>query len=80
MVLTVALRFVPTLFNEVDKILKAQRARGAALRSRSPWRLLGARHRTHLYHLRLTHQDMVASLVVLLVSLVGIHYQTLSTR
>jgi len=29
LVLTIALRFVPTLFEEIDKIAKAQRARGA---------------------------------------------------
>jgi energy-coupling factor transport system permease protein len=101
MVLTIALRFVPTLFNEIDKIVKAQRARGADLRSRSPWRRIrswaptfvpifvsafrraddlarameargfrGARNRTRLHRLQLTWQDLVASLVVLLVSLV----------
>jgi energy-coupling factor transport system permease protein len=101
MVLTIALRFVPTLFDEIDKIVKAQRARGADLRSRSPWRRIrswaptfvpifvsafrraddlarameargfrGARNRTRLHRLQLTWQDLVASLVVLLVSLV----------
>lgn len=38
MVMTIALRFVPTLFGEVDKIAKAQQARGADPRSRNPWR------------------------------------------
>jgi energy-coupling factor transport system permease protein len=38
MVLTIALRFVPTLFDEVDKIAKAQEARGAGVRSGNPWR------------------------------------------
>lgn len=37
MVLTIALRFVPTLFDEVDKIAKAQEARGAGVRSGNPW-------------------------------------------
>ena len=37
MVLTIALRFVPTLFDEIDKITKAQRARGVDLVSRNPW-------------------------------------------
>jgi energy-coupling factor transport system permease protein len=100
MVVTIALRFVPTLFDEIDKIVKAQRARGADLRSRSPWRRIrswaptfvpifvsafrraddlarameargfrGTRHRTRLYELRLTRQDLAASLIVLLVSL-----------
>jgi energy-coupling factor transport system permease protein len=100
MVLTIALRFVPTLFNEIDKIVKAQRARGADFGSGAPWQRIrswaptfvpifvsafrraddlakameargfrGARHRTHLYHLCLTHQDLMASLVVLFVSL-----------
>jgi energy-coupling factor transport system permease protein len=40
MVLTIALRFVPTLFDQVDKITKAQQARGADFRSRMPWRRL----------------------------------------
>jgi energy-coupling factor transport system permease protein len=38
MVLTIALRFVPTLFDEVDKIAKAQEARGSGVRSGNPWR------------------------------------------
>jgi len=38
MVLTIALRFVPTLFDEVDKIAKAQESRGAGVRSGNPWR------------------------------------------
>jgi energy-coupling factor transport system permease protein len=38
MVLTISLRFVPTLFDQVDKITKAQQARGADFRSRNPWR------------------------------------------
>jgi energy-coupling factor transport system permease protein len=38
MVLTIALRFVPVLFDEVDKIAKAQEARGAGVRSGNPWR------------------------------------------
>ena len=37
MVLTIALRFVPTLFDEIDKIAKAQRARGLDVVSRNPW-------------------------------------------
>lgn len=37
MVLTIALRFVPTLFDEIDKIAKAQRARGADPRVGWPW-------------------------------------------
>jgi energy-coupling factor transport system permease protein len=109
MVLTIALRFVPTLFNEIDKIVKAQRARGADLRSRSPWRRIrswaptfvpifvsafrraddlakameargfrGARHRTRMYHLRLTRQDLVASIVVLLAGLVTIALERLA--
>jgi len=38
MVLLIALRFVPTLLDEVDKIVKAQRARGAELTSGGPLR------------------------------------------
>lgn len=99
MVLTIALRFVPTLFEELENITKAQQARGADLRSRNPWRRLqswvpvfvplfvsafrraeelatamdargfrGAQHRTRLYQLRLTRQDLVASLVVVAIS------------
>jgi energy-coupling factor transport system permease protein len=37
LVLTIALRFVPTLFEEIEKIASAQRARGADLRSGAPW-------------------------------------------
>ena len=37
MVLTIALRFVPTLLDEVDKIAKAQESRGAGVRSGNPW-------------------------------------------
>lgn len=37
MVLTIALRFVPTLLDEVDKITKAQQARGANVHSRNLW-------------------------------------------
>jgi energy-coupling factor transport system permease protein len=108
MVLTIALRFVPTLFNEIDKIVKAQRARGADLRSRSPWRRIrswaptfvpifvsafrraddlarameargfrGAQHRTRLHRLRLTRQDLTASLIVLLVGLAVIALERL---
>ncbi len=96
MVLTIALRFVPTLFDQVDKIAKTQQARGADIHSANPlrrmqsWRPLfvpifvsafrradelatameargfrGAQHRTHLYQLRLTRQDLAASLIVL---------------
>jgi len=38
LVLTIALRFVPTLFDEIDKIAKAQRVRGLDVVSRNPWR------------------------------------------
>jgi energy-coupling factor transport system permease protein len=102
MVPAIALRFVPTLFNEIDKIVKAERARGADLRSRSPWQRVRswpprscpssrppfdgpmiwprrwkqetfeALGTTRLYRLRFTRQDLVASLVVLMVSLVAI--------
>jgi energy-coupling factor transport system permease protein len=37
-VLTIALRFVPTIFDQIDKITKAQRARGADPRTGNPWR------------------------------------------
>jgi energy-coupling factor transport system permease protein len=40
LVLTIALRFVPTFFEEIEKIAKAQRARGVDLRSGGPWRRL----------------------------------------
>ena len=100
MVLTIALRFVPTLFDEIDKITKAQQARGVDLRSKNPWRraqswvpmfvpifvsafrraeelatameargFRGAQRRTRLHQLCLTRPDLVASLVVLAVSL-----------
>lgn len=38
MVLTIALRFVPTLFEEIEKIARAQRARGVDFRSGGPLR------------------------------------------
>jgi len=38
MVLSISLRFVPTLFDQVERLIKAQRSRGAALRSGPPWR------------------------------------------
>jgi len=37
MVLSIALRFVPTLFDQIDRIMMAQRARGADVRSGAPW-------------------------------------------
>jgi len=38
LVLTIALRFVPTLFDEIEKIIQAQRARGVDFGTRNPWR------------------------------------------
>ena len=37
MVFTIALRFVPTLFGEIDKIVKAQESRGASIRTGPLW-------------------------------------------
>jgi energy-coupling factor transport system permease protein len=37
MVLTIALRFVPTLSEEIDRLVKAQESRGAAIRSGPVW-------------------------------------------
>jgi len=42
LVLTIALRFVPTLFDQIDKITKAQRARGAEFDAWQPWRRVRA--------------------------------------
>lgn len=42
LVLTIALRFVPTLYQEMEQIVKAQQARGADIRSRAPWRRVRA--------------------------------------
>lgn len=42
LVLTIALRFVPTLVDQVDKITKAQRARGADFHSWKPWQRVKA--------------------------------------
>lgn len=36
LMMTIALRFIPTLLRELDQLLKAQRARGADLRTRDP--------------------------------------------
>jgi energy-coupling factor transport system permease protein len=100
MVLTIALRFVPTLLGEIEKITRAQQARGADFRSPSPAQRVrtwvpvfvpifvsafrraedlamameargfrSAHRRTHLYQLRLTRQDLVASLIVVAAAL-----------
>jgi energy-coupling factor transport system permease protein len=42
LVMTIALRFVPTLFDQIDKITKAQRARGADFDAWQLWRRIGA--------------------------------------
>jgi energy-coupling factor transport system permease protein len=42
LVMTIALRFVPTLFDQIDKITKAQRARGADFHAWQPWRRIRA--------------------------------------
>jgi energy-coupling factor transport system permease protein len=42
LVMTIALRFVPTLFDQIDKITKAQRARGAQFDAWQPWRRIRA--------------------------------------
>lgn len=103
MVLTIALSFVPTFLEEIEKIGKAQRARGVDFRSGRPWRRIqslvpifvpifvsafrraeelatameargfrGAPHRSRLYQLCLSRQDLVASLTVLAVSLTAL--------
>jgi energy-coupling factor transport system permease protein len=102
MVLTIALSFVPTFIEEIEKISKAQRARGADFRSGglrqrirgmvpifipifvSAFRraeelaiameargFRGTARRTRFLELCLTHRDLLASLVVLTVSLVA---------
>lgn len=38
LVMTIALRFTPALLDEIDKIVKAQQARGVDMRSRNPLR------------------------------------------
>lgn len=108
MVLTIALRFVPTLLDEIEKIIKAQEARGANLHSRSLWQraqswvsifvpifvsafrraeelatameargFRGAHHRTRLCQLRLTLQDLAATVVILAVSLAAVGLERL---
>ena len=102
MVLTIALRFVPTLTQEIEKIVKAQQARGvdfggnvlgrirswvpvfvpifvSAFRRAEQLALAmeargyrGAEHRTRLYRLQLTPQDILASLIVLAVGLLSL--------
>jgi len=102
LVLTIALRFVPTLAQEIEKIIQAQRARGVdfggnlieRVRSWGPVFVpifvsafrraeqlatameargfRGAKHRTRLYRLRLTKQDLVASMVVLAVGVTSL--------
>jgi energy-coupling factor transport system permease protein len=98
MVMTIALRFVPTIAQEVEKIGKAQRARGVdpgnnPLQRVQSWVPMfvpifvsafrraeqlatameargfrGVKHRTRLNELRLTRQDLAASLCVIAVS------------
>jgi len=101
LVLTIALRFAPALLEEIDKIGKAQQARGVDMTSRNPlqqmasWSPLfvpifvaafrraeelaiameargfrGAQYRTRLHQLRLSRQDLLATLTTLFVSLV----------
>lgn len=38
LMMSIALRFIPTLWEETDKIIKAQKARGAAIESGSVWK------------------------------------------
>ncbi|MDR6226925.1 energy-coupling factor transporter transmembrane component T family protein [Desmospora profundinema] len=38
LMMSIALRFIPTLWEETDKIIKAQKARGAAFESGSVWK------------------------------------------
>ena len=109
MVVTIALRFVPALFEEVEKITMAQQARGADIRGGRLWHRIrswgpvfipifvsafrraddlatameargfrGTHRRTHLVHLRLTHRDLVASLVVLVVMLAVVGLERLT--
>ena len=109
MVLTIALRFVPILFEEVDKIAKAQQARGAGIHAGGLGRRVrswvpvfvpifvsafrraeelatameargfrGAHHRTRLYQLRLTRRDLVAILVVMVVTLAVVGLERLA--
>lgn len=40
MVMTIALRFVPTFFDEMETLMRAQQARGAEIGSGPPWRRL----------------------------------------
>jgi len=99
MVLTISLRFVPTLAAEIDGITKAQAARGAHIGSGNLWQrargwpslfvpvfvsafrradelaiameargFRGAQARTRLTQLRLSRGDLIAVLVLLLVS------------
>mgnify|MGYP000219497694 CR=1 FL=1 len=42
MVVTIALRFVPTLNQELENLVRAQAARGADIRSPRPWRRVAA--------------------------------------
>jgi energy-coupling factor transport system permease protein len=99
MVMTIALRFVPTLAQDIAKIEKAQRARGAdpggnPLRRLQSWVPMfvpifvsayrradqlavamesrgfrGAERRTRFHQLHLMRQDLIASTIVLIVSL-----------
>jgi energy-coupling factor transport system permease protein len=100
MVLTIALSSVPLSFLEIEKISKAQRARGSDFRSGGPWHRIrsltpvlvpifvsafrraeelatamearnfrSAPQRTRMYQLRLKRADLVASLIVLAVSI-----------
>jgi energy-coupling factor transport system permease protein len=103
MMMTITLRFVPTLFEEIEGLARAQRARGADFRSGGPIRrarslipvfvpifvsavrraddlatamdarcFRGAPQRTHMRQLRLGLHDLIATAVVLAISLASV--------
>ena len=82
MMMTIALRFIPTLIDEVDKIMSAQKARGADIESggnsfRRAYELAfamecrcyrGGEGRTRLKVMRLEGRDYVAVAVIILLT------------
>ena len=86
MMMTIAIRFVPTLIEETDKIIKAQKSRGLdfvsghfadelalAMEARC---YRGGEGRTHMKELHLTRLDFFASIfvVIICVTVGGLNY------
>ena len=68
MMMTIALRFIPTLIEETDKIMNAQKARGAQLAMAMECRCYhGGEGRTRLKQLHMHRSDILIAVVAVLV-------------